>query len=86
VCLPSINLWWAQVTVTPEARSTAVFNNGIAKGFKTEIPVGGQAHPNSVVGDRELWKKAQKKAKKKAISEAINKIIPQRSPLVTWDV
>ena len=51
---PSIRLWCAHVTVTPEASNTAVFNKGTAKGFKTEMPVGGQVHPNSGVGARDL--------------------------------
>ncbi len=50
------------------------------------IPVGGQQQPNSGVGARLLWKKAQKKAKKNITSETINRIIPHRSPLVTYDV
>jgi hypothetical protein len=39
--------------------------------------------PNSIVGDKLLWKKAQKKEIKKKISETINRIIPHRSPSVT---
>ena len=38
------------MTLTPEARSTAVFSRGTAKGFKGEIPVGGQEQPNSSDG------------------------------------
>lgn len=72
--------------MTPEASSTAVFNKGIAKGFKGSIPVGGQQHPISGVGASLLWKKAQKKAKKKRTSEIINKIIPYRKPLTTRKV
>lgn len=49
---PSIMLWWAQVTVTPEARSTAVLSNGTSKGSKGVIPVGGQQPPSSGVGAR----------------------------------
>jgi len=51
---PSINLWWAHVTVTPLARRTAVFKRGMANGFKGSIPVGGQEQPNSGVGARLL--------------------------------
>jgi hypothetical protein len=47
------------------------------------IPVGGQAHPSSGVGDKLLWKNAQKKAKKNKTSEVMNRIIPHRSPFVT---
>jgi hypothetical protein len=63
-----------------------VFKRGTAKGFKGEIPVGGQIQPNSGVGARLLWKKAQKKAKKNITSDAMNKIIPQRMPRVTKEV
>ena len=79
-------LWWAQVTVTPEASRTAVFKRGTANGFRTLIPVGGHVHPSSGVGAKELWKKAQKNAKKNKTSDAINKIIPHRSPFVTTEV
>jgi len=71
------------VTEKPEANNTAVFSNGTLNGFKGVIPVGGQAQPNSGVGERLLWKNAQKKAKKKSTSDVINKIIPHRRPLVT---
>jgi len=74
------------VTVTPEAKRTAVLRRGIAKGFKAEIPVGGHVHPNSMVGASLLWKKAQKKAKKNKISETINRIIPHRNPPTTLEV
>jgi len=47
------------------------------------IPVGGQQHPNSGVGDNLLWKNAQKKAKKNSTSDVMNKIIPHRNPFVT---
>lgn len=46
----STNLWWAQVTVTPDANNTAVFNNGTLNGLSGVIPVGGQAQPSSGVG------------------------------------
>ena len=49
---PSISLWCAHVTVTPEARRTAVFSRGIEKGLMGQIPVGGQVHPSSGVGAR----------------------------------
>jgi hypothetical protein len=60
-----------------------VFNRGIWKGLKAKIPIGGQVAPNSIVGDRLLWKKAQKKETKKNTSDTINKIIPHRKPIVT---
>lgn len=53
--LPSIKLWWAQVTVIPEARSTAVFRSGTSKGSSGLIPVGGQHPPSSGVGARLEW-------------------------------
>ena len=71
------------MTVTPEARRTAVFNKGILNGFSGVIPAGGQQHPSSGVGDKLLWKNAQKNAKKKRTSDVINRIIPHRRPLVT---
>ena len=78
-----IKLWWAQVTVTPEASKIAVFNKGIWNGLKGIIPIGGHIDPNSMAGERLLWKKAQKKEIKKNTSEIINKIIPHRNPIVT---
>ena len=52
---PSIMLWWAQVTVTPEASRTAVFSRGTSKGSRVVIPVGGQQPPSSGVGARLEW-------------------------------
>lgn len=86
VRLCSRSLWWAHVTVTPEARSTAVFNSGTLNGLRGVIPVGGHAQPSSGVGDKLLWKNAQKKAKKKSTSDVIKRIIPHRNPLVTYVV
>lgn len=83
---PSIKVWWAQVTATPEARSTAVFSKGIENGFKGSIPIGGQQQPSSGLGARLLWKNAQKNAKKNSTSDAMNKIIPHRRPLETMEV
>jgi len=50
----SKRLWCAQVTVTPDARSTAVFRRGTLNGFSGVMPVGGQQHPSSGVGDNLL--------------------------------
>jgi len=50
------------------------------------MPIGGQVHPTSKAGIRELWKKAQKKATKKHNSEVMKRIIPQRRPAITFDV
>lgn len=86
VRLPSIRLWWAHVTVTPDARRTAVFRSGTLNGLIGVTPIGGQQQPNSGVGASLLWKKAQKNAKKKHTSDKMNRIIPHRSPLATYDV
>jgi hypothetical protein len=48
-------LWWAHVTVTPDARRTAVLRSGTSKGSKVVMPVGGQQPPNSGVGARLAW-------------------------------
>ena len=45
-------LWWAQVTVTPEASKTAVLSSGTSKGSRGVIPAGGQQPPKSGVGAR----------------------------------
>lgn len=82
----SRRLWCAHVTVTPDAKRTAVFSRGTLNGFKGLIPVGGHAQPSSGVGDSLLWKKAQKKAKKNSTSDVMKRIIPQRKPVVTYDV
>ena len=86
VRLPSMSLWWAHVTVTPDANRTAVFRRGMLKGLIGVIPIGGQQHPSSGVGASLLWKNAQKNAKKKHTSERIKRIIPHRNPLATYDV
>lgn len=52
---PSMMLWWAQVTVTPEARRTAVFNSGTSNGSRAMTPVGGHTPPSSGVGARLEW-------------------------------
>ena len=52
---PSIMLWWAQVTVTPDARSTAVLSRGTSKGSRVVIPAGGQIPPRSGAGTRLEW-------------------------------
>jgi len=83
---PSISLWWAHVTDTPDARRTAVFRRGTANGSRGVIPGGGQLQPISGVGDNLLWKNAQKILMKNITSEAMKKIIPQRSPWATTEV
>lgn len=84
--LPSIILWWDQVTLTPEDNKIIVFKRGTLKGLKTSIPIGGQTLPNSMLGARLLWKKAQKNDKKNITSEIINSLIPHRRPFSTIDV
>lgn len=79
-------LWWAQVTVTPEARRMAVLSRGTPKGSSGVIPAGGQHPPISGEGARLEWKKAQKKPKKKNTSDVINRIIPYRRPFWTGGV
>jgi len=39
---PEVRLWWAQVTVTPEARRVAVLRSGIENGLRGWMPGGGQ--------------------------------------------
>ena len=51
---PAISAWCAHVTVTPEAKRTAVFKRGMANGLRGSMPVGGQQHPISGVGARLL--------------------------------
>ena len=43
------------MTVTPDAKRTAVFRSGTSKGSKVVIPVGGQHPPSSGVGARLVW-------------------------------
>lgn len=52
---PSMMLWWVQVTVTPEARRTAVLSKGTSNGSRVVMPVGGQQPPSSGVGARLEW-------------------------------
>jgi len=53
---PCIKEWWAYVTVTPDDNSNTVFNKGNSKGLIASIPIGGHWAPNSIVGDKALWK------------------------------
>lgn len=52
-----------------------VFNNGINRGLKNLIFLGGQFNPSSIDGAKELCKKFQKNEIKRNISEIINRII-----------
>ena len=83
VLFPEVNLWCAQVTVTPEARRTAVFRSGTENGFSGWIPGGGHVHEIWGVGASLLWKNLQKNAKKNITSETMNRIIPNFRPLRT---
>lgn len=71
-----INLWWAQEIEIPEVNKIIVFNNGIVKGSKALIPIGGHFIPNSIIWVSLIWKNLQKNEIKKNTSEIINKIIP----------
>jgi hypothetical protein len=68
--------------VIPEARRTVVFRSGTWNGSIALIPSGGQIAPNSKLGERLLWKKAQKNEKKNKTSEVMNSTIPQRRPFI----
>jgi len=83
---PSMMLWWAHVTVTPEASKTAVLSKGTVKGSRGVMPEGGQQPPISGDGARLEWKKAQKNPKKKNTSDVINRIMPYRRPFWTGGV
>lgn len=43
------------MTVTPEARRTAVLSRGTSNGSNVVMPVGGQQPPSSGVGARLEW-------------------------------
>ena len=83
VKLFSISAWCAHVTLTPEDKSTIVFNKGTWNGLNGIIPTGGQTLPISKVGASLLWKKAQKNLTKNKTSETIKSAIPQRRPSST---
>jgi len=74
------------VTLTPDESRMIVFISGTFQGSKASTPIGGHEHPNSIFGDKLLWKKAQKKERKNITSEVINNIIPQRNPISTISV
>jgi len=84
--LPCIKEWWAYVTVTPDDNKITVLSKGNSKGLMASIPIGGHWAPNSTVGDKALWKKAQKIAKKNNASDTINKATPIFNPLCTANV
>ena len=63
-----------------------MFNNGNSKGLIASIPIGGHWAPNSTVGDKELWKKAQKIARKNIASDIIKRATPIFKPFCTASV
>lgn len=79
-------LWWAHVTVTPEASKMAVFSSGTSIGSSGLMPTGGHCPPSSGVGARLEWKKAQKKPRKKKASDMMNSTMPYRKPFWTVGV
>jgi len=83
---PCIREWWAYVTVTPDDNKITVLSKGNSKGLIASIPRGGHWAPNSTVGERALWKKAQNIAKKNNASDTINKATPMFKPLCTAKV
>ena len=84
--LPWIKEWWAYVTVTPDDNNITVFNKGSSNGLIASIPSGGHWAPNSTVGDKAEWKKAQNIAKKNNASDTINKATPIFNPFCTAKV
>jgi len=74
---------WDHVTLIPDASKIIVFNRGTPQGEKGIIPIGGHWLPNSILGAKLAWKKAQKKERKKNTSEIINNTIPDWRPSVT---
>ena len=83
---PWIKEWWAYVTVTPDDNNITVFNKGNSKGFIAWIPIGGHCAPNSILGDKALWKNVQKIARKNKASDTINKATHIFIPLWTAKV
>lgn len=84
--LPCIREWCAYVTVTPLLKSITVLSKGNSKGFIASSPIGGHWAPNSIVGDKALWKNAQNIAKKNKASDTINRATPMFNPLCTASV
>lgn len=81
--LPFIKAWWEYVIVDPLDNNITVLSKGNSKGLIGSIPKGGHCAPNSGVGLKALWKKAQKIAKKNKASDNINNITPTFIPLCT---
>jgi hypothetical protein len=68
------------VTVKPDNSKIKVFSNGIFKGLRVFIPIGGQIEPRMILGDRLEGKKAQKNEKKNITSETMNRMMPSLKP------
>jgi len=63
-----------------------VLSNGIPRGSRQSIPAGGHCAPNSTVGDKLLWNKAQKNDPKNNASDKINRTIPYFNIIFTVKV
>ena len=63
-----------------------MFKKGNSRGFTGSIPTGGHWTPNSIVGVKALWKKAQNIAIKNSASDTIKRIIPKFIPFCTAKV
>ena len=59
--IPSIRAWCAHVTLTPEDRRIIVFIKGTVQELNASTPIGGQEQPNSMLGERLLWKARRKR-------------------------
>ena len=59
--IPSIRAWCAHVTLTPEERRIIVFIKGTVQELNASTPIGGQEQPNSMLGERLLWKARRKR-------------------------
>ena len=59
--IPSIRAWCAHVTLTPEERRIIVFIKGAVQELNASTPIGGQEQPNSMLGERLLWKARRKR-------------------------
>jgi len=49
------------VTLTPEERKIKVFIKGTVQELNASTPIGGQEQPNSMLGERLLWKARRKR-------------------------
>lgn len=51
----STRAWWLNVKVEPDDSNSTVFNRGISKQSRGNVPIGGQYEPITTVGDNEEW-------------------------------